>query len=97
MWSTFRGISPLHLTRKSQLRLWPGRVLTGRSALVIAHRLSTVRRADQILVMHRGELRERGTHDELLAAGGIYARLHTLQFSDGADACAPRDLAGNGR
>lgn len=52
-----------------------------RSSLVIAHRLSTVRRADQILVMHRGELRERGTHEELLAHGGIYARLYQLQFA----------------
>jgi ABC-type multidrug transport system fused ATPase/permease subunit len=65
-------------------------LLAGRSALVIAHRLSTVRRADQILVMHRGELRERGTHDELLAAGGIYARLHALQFSDDPSDAAPR-------
>jgi ATP-binding cassette subfamily B protein len=55
-------------------------LLSGRSALVIAHRLSTVRKADKILVMHRGELREQGTHDELLALGGIYARLHRLQF-----------------
>lgn len=52
------------------------------SALVVAHRLSTIRRADQILVMHRGELRERGTHEELLEAGGIYARLFELQFAD---------------
>jgi len=58
------------------------RLLTGRSALVIAHRLSTIRDADEILVMHLGEIRERGTHDELLARGGLYARLHALQFEE---------------
>ena len=57
-------------------------LLEGRSALVVAHRLSTVRRADRILVMHRGQLRESGTHDELLAHDGIYARLHRLQFAE---------------
>ncbi|MFN0243540.1 MAG: ABC transporter ATP-binding protein [Planctomycetota bacterium] len=56
-------------------------LLQGRTALVIAHRLSTVRRADRILVMHRGKLREQGTHEELLAMNGIYAKLYTLQFS----------------
>jgi ABC-type multidrug transport system fused ATPase/permease subunit len=67
-------------------------LLAGRSALVIAHRLSTVRRADTILVMHRGELREQGTHEELLARGGIYARLHALQFSDDPIVAARRPL-----
>jgi ATP-binding cassette subfamily B protein len=55
-------------------------VMKGRTSLVIAHRLSTVQSADRILVMHHGELREEGTHDELLRRGGIYARLHELQF-----------------
>jgi ATP-binding cassette subfamily B protein len=59
-------------------------LLAGRSALVIAHRLSTVRKADKILVMHRGELREQGTHDELLKLNGVYARLHRLQFVEPA-------------
>ncbi len=56
-------------------------LLRERSALVVAHRLSTVRRADRILVLHKGRLREAGTHNELLAEGGIYARLHAMQFS----------------
>jgi ATP-binding cassette subfamily B protein len=55
-------------------------LMRGRTSLVIAHRLSTVQGADQILVLHRGELRERGTHGELLRRGGLYARLHELQF-----------------
>ncbi len=56
------------------------RLLRGRTSLVIAHRLSTILDADRILVMHRGELREQGTHSELLAKGEIYARLYELQF-----------------
>ena len=55
--------------------------LTGRTSLVIAHRLSTIREADQILVVDTGQIRERGTHDELLAAGGLYAELYRTQFS----------------
>ena len=61
-----------------------GRVLENRTSLVIAHRLSTVRDADRIVVLHRGEIRESGTHRELLAAGGIYRRLHELQFAEEA-------------
>ncbi len=57
------------------------RLLQGRTSLVIAHRLSTILDADRILVLHKGELREQGTHAELLAKGGIYARLYRLQFS----------------
>jgi ATP-binding cassette subfamily B protein len=56
------------------------RLLEGRTSLVIAHRLSTILDADRILVMHRGELREQGTHEELLKRGGIYARLYELQY-----------------
>ena len=58
------------------------RLLSDRSALVVAHRLSTVRRASKILVMHHGEVRESGTHAELLEQDGLYARLHALQFED---------------
>jgi ATP-binding cassette, subfamily B, bacterial len=54
--------------------------LAGRTSLVIAHRLSTVREADQILVIEAGQVAERGTHEELLAAGGLYADLYDTQF-----------------
>jgi ATP-binding cassette, subfamily B, bacterial len=59
--------------------------LDGRTSLVIAHRLSTIREADQILVVDAGRIRERGTHDELLAAGGLYAELYRTQFAGQAD------------
>lgn len=59
------------------------RLSKGRTTLVIAHRLSTVRDADQILVLDRGKLAEHGPHDELINKGGIYARLHDLQFQTG--------------
>ena len=55
--------------------------LAGRTSLVIAHRLSTIREATQILVIDAGQIRERGTHDELLAAGGLYSELYRTQFS----------------
>jgi ATP-binding cassette subfamily B protein len=58
--------------------------LQGRTAVVIAHRLSTIRAADRILVFHRGRVVEQGTHEELVRAGGVYARLHALQFSGSA-------------
>ncbi|MGI5148865.1 ABC transporter ATP-binding protein [Plantactinospora sp. CA-294935] len=62
--------------------------LSGRTALVIAHRLSTVREADQILVLDRGRIVERGRHEELVAVGGLYAELYRTQFAV-ADSPAP--------
>jgi ATP-binding cassette subfamily B protein len=62
------------------------RLLAGRTSLVVAHRLSTIVRADQILVLSHGEIKETGTHAELLAKGGLYSRLYALQLQDKAAA-----------
>ncbi len=57
-------------------------LMTGRTVFVIAHRLSTIRRADMIAVLDDGAIRELGTHEELLARNGLYARLYDMQFRD---------------
>jgi ATP-binding cassette subfamily B multidrug efflux pump len=57
-------------------------LLRGRTAIVIAHRLSTIQHVDEILVLHKGQIRERGNHQELLAARGLYWRLYQLQYKD---------------
>ncbi len=56
----------------------------GRSSIIIAHRLQTIRECDRVLVLHHGVVKETGTHDELIAKQGIYYTLHELQFQDGA-------------
>jgi ATP-binding cassette subfamily B multidrug efflux pump len=58
------------------------RMVEGRTSLIIAHRLSTVQRADKIIVMHKGQVREMGTHQQLLAQRGIYFKLYQLQYKD---------------
>jgi ABC-type multidrug transport system fused ATPase/permease subunit len=62
------------------------RLMTGRTTLLVAHRLSTIRNADKIVVLHKGKIREVGKHSELIDLNGIYARLHSLQFANGVTA-----------
>jgi ATP-binding cassette subfamily B protein len=57
-------------------------MVEGRTSIVIAHRLSTIQRAGRILVMHKGQLRESGSHQDLLALRGIYWKLYQLQYRD---------------
>jgi len=59
-------------------------LMEGRTSIVIAHRLSTIRSADTILVFHHGEIRERGTHDELMRANGLYRKLYEIQYRETA-------------
>lgn len=68
------------------------RVMQDRTSLVVAHRLSTIQKCNRILVFHHGELRESGTHNELLGVRGLYWRLYQLQYSDDAKAAPPAGL-----
>jgi ATP-binding cassette subfamily B protein len=60
------------------------RVMRDRTSIVVAHRLSTIQNADRIIVLHHGEIREQGTHQELLAHRGLYWKLYKLQYADGS-------------
>jgi ATP-binding cassette subfamily B protein len=71
------------------------RMVEGRTSLIIAHRLSTVQRADKIIVMHKGQVREMGTHQQLLAQRGIYFKLYQLQYKDQEIATGPAVTAGD--
>src|SRR6266542_511565 len=62
------------------------RVMRNRTSIVVAHRLSTIQRADQIIVLHHGEIREQGTHQQLLARRGLYWKLYKLQYADSSRA-----------
>lgn len=55
-------------------------LISGRTSIIIAHRLSTIRKANKIIVLDKGEVKETGTHDELLTLGGLYSKLHNMQF-----------------
>jgi ATP-binding cassette subfamily B protein len=80
-----------------KIRLALERMVAGRTSVLIAHRLSTVQRADVILVMHKGQLREFGSHQELLGQRGIYWKLYQLQYKDqepGAAVLAPELASG---
>src|SRR5205085_2553227 len=70
------------------------RLMVGRTTFIIAHRLSTVRRADQILVLSHGRVVERGTHAELVRDDGLYAQLHRIQSGILAGAVRPNGEAG---
>jgi ATP-binding cassette, subfamily B, multidrug efflux pump len=77
-----------------RVRLALSRMITGRTSILIAHRLSTIQRADTILVMHKGQLREKGSHQQLLTQRGLYWKLYELQYKDqelgtGSDAPTP--------
>ena len=67
---------------EQRVRIALSRMIQGRTSVLIAHRLSTVQRCDSILVMHKGQLRERGTHQELLVQRGLYWKLYQLQYKD---------------
>jgi ATP-binding cassette subfamily B protein len=73
-----------HLDAESEaaVQLALNETLGGRTSLVIAHRLSTIREADQILVVEAGRIIQRGTHQSLLASGGLYRELYETQFAD---------------
>jgi ATP-binding cassette subfamily B protein len=80
-----------HLDSESEAAIQRALVtaLDGRTSLVIAHRLSTIRQADQILVIGNGGIQQRGTHEELLAMGGLYADLYRTQFASQAPGQVP--------
>jgi subfamily B ATP-binding cassette protein MsbA len=75
-----------HLDTESEMLVQKalGNLMSGRTVIVIAHRISTIRRADKIVVLDRGRIVETGSHEELIQHGGIYHRLHQLQFADAA-------------
>jgi ATP-binding cassette subfamily B protein len=76
--------SGIDVETEAQIQRTLARMLEGRTSLIVAHRLTTVLRADRILVMHRGQVRESGTHKELIVRQGLYWQLYQLQFGEPA-------------
>ena len=74
--------APSSIDTRTEVRIQKAfaRMMQGRTSFIVAHRLSTIREADVILVMKDGHIVEQGNHDELLAAGGFYAKLYNSQF-----------------
>ena len=74
-----------HLDTESEMLVQKAlaNLMENRTVIVIAHRLSTIRRADKIVVLDRGQVSEIGSHEELVSGGGIYQRLHELQYLEG--------------
>jgi len=85
--------SSLDTESERQVQAALARLKEGRTTLVIAHRLSTVQGADEIVVLDRGRVVERGSHAQLLTAGGLYARLYALQFADTEPSAAMGEAA----
>lgn len=84
LWILDEATASLDSQTEEKLQAALEKISTGQTSILIAHRLATVRRADQILVLHKGVLQEHGTHEALLRAGGLYARLYRFQLAQDA-------------
>lgn len=74
--------SAVDMETEFKIQLALKEVMKGRTSFIIAHRISSIKHADEILVLENGEIKERGNHDELLAKNGIYRRIYDIQYQD---------------